>query len=73
MENKSLSYTDSNRSTKKKQDLQLSTIISSLERDINELLQETTIRSQKNKLISMSGKFLLTPRNPKITFQKIKC
>jgi hypothetical protein len=59
MENKSLSHTDnsskSNRSNKRKPDLQSTTIIASLERDITELMQETTIRSQKNKLISMNG------------------
>jgi hypothetical protein len=64
MENKSLSFTDnsskSNRSGKKRQDLQSTTIIASLERDISELIQEISIRSQKNKLISMNGKHLIT-------------
>jgi hypothetical protein len=64
MENKSsISNTDnsskSNRSTKRKSDIQSTTYIASLERDINELLQETTVRSQKNKLISMNGKFFM--------------
>jgi hypothetical protein len=67
MENKSLSHTDnsskSNRSGKKKSDLQSTTIISSLERDISELIQETSIRSQKNKLISMNGKWQFNHRN----------
>jgi hypothetical protein len=46
----------SNRSTKKKSEILPTTIVASLERDINELLQEINIRTQRNKLISMNGK-----------------
>jgi hypothetical protein len=46
----------SSRSGKKKNEILPATIIASLERDINELLQEINIRNQRNKLISMNGK-----------------
>jgi phosphosulfolactate synthase (CoM biosynthesis protein A) len=41
--------------TKKKSEISAATIINSLERDIAELIQEATNRTQKNKLISLNG------------------
>jgi hypothetical protein len=40
---------------KKKLEISAATIINSLERDIAELIQDATIRTQKNKLISLNG------------------
>jgi hypothetical protein len=45
----------SSRSQKKKSEILPTTMITSLERDINELLQEINIRAQRNKLMSMNG------------------
>ena len=42
--------------SRKKSDISAATIINSIERDISELMQEIAVRSQKNKLISISGK-----------------
>jgi hypothetical protein len=61
----------SSRSGKKKNEILPTTIIASLERDINGLLQEITVRNQRNKLISMTGKKNLT-RNVENSFKKIR-
>jgi hypothetical protein len=42
---------------RKKSEISAATIINSLERDINDLIQETVVRTQKNKLIALNGKF----------------
>ena len=58
MENKTINSETSNkstRSTRRKTEILPLTLISSIERDINELQQELTTRSQKNKLISING------------------
>lgn len=49
----------SNKSNRKKQEISVGTFITSIERDINDLMQEISNRSQKNKLISMSGMYLV--------------
>jgi len=50
---------------RRKSEILASTIINSLERDINELIQETTLRPLKNKLIAINGKirYLLKLKN----------
>jgi len=40
---------------RKKSEITAATIINSLERDINDLIQETTVRNHKNKLIALNG------------------
>jgi len=42
---------------RKMSEISAETIINSLERDINDLIQETVVRTQKNKLIALNGKF----------------
>jgi len=42
---------------RKMSEISAATIINSLERDINDLIQETVVRTQKNKLIALNGKF----------------
>ncbi len=54
--NNSENVNKSTRSTRRKTEILPLTLISSIERDINELQQELTTRSQKNKLISINGK-----------------
>jgi len=40
---------------RRKSEISAATIINSLERDINDMIQETTIQTLKNKLISING------------------
>lgn len=42
---------------RKKTEISAATIINSLERDINDLIQETAVRTQKNKLIALNGNY----------------
>lgn len=48
---------------RRKSEISAATIINSLERDINDLIQETTVRTQKNKLIALNGNFNLNKTN----------
>lgn len=43
---------------RRKSEISPATIINSLERDLSELIQETSVRTQKNKLIALNGKIL---------------
>jgi len=52
----------SKNSGQKKPDISASTIISSIEREINELIQEINVRSQKNKLISITESIKILSR-----------